>query len=129
MFKILGTDDAVNTCDCCGKTNLKATVIVEVDGEVLHYGSVCATRHTGLNGKEIKVAVKNAEDGRRQAAQKAYRATPEYLAAQVKMNQAHTQGVKPGREFREFCRQEQDAAAEAARKIAADFSVPVNQVA
>ena len=128
MFKILGTDDAVNTCDCCGKTNLKATVIVEVNGEVLHYGSVCATRHTKLTDKEIKHAVKAAEDGRRVAAQKAYRATPEYLAAQVKMNQAYAQGVKPGREFREFCRQEQDAAAETARKIAADFGVPAYQV-
>jgi len=128
MFKILGTDDAVNTCDCCGKTNLKATVIVEVDGEILHYGSVCATRHTGLNSKEIKVAIQTEVDGRKLAAQKAYRNSPEQARAAAKMNQAHRQGIKPGRPFMEFCRAEQEAAATVARKIAAEFGVEVHQV-
>ena len=128
MFKILGTDDAVNTCDCCGKSNLKATVIVEVDGEVLHYGSVCATRHTKLTGKEIKHAIKSAEDGRKAAAQKAYRASVEYATAAAKMNQAHRQGIKPGREFMEFCKATNDAADAIARKIAAEFGVEVHQV-
>lgn len=54
MIRILGIDDAVNTCDCCGKTGLKHTVLVESLGEVYHYGSVCATKHTGLTEKEIK---------------------------------------------------------------------------
>ena len=128
MFKILGTDHAVNTCDCCGKTNLKATVIVEVDGEVLHYGSVCATRHTGLNSKEIKVAIQTEVDGRKLAAQKIYRNCPEQARATAKMNQAHRQGVKPGREFMEFCRAEQESANTMARKIAAEFGVEVHQV-
>ena len=123
MFKILGTDDAVNTCDCCGKTNLKATVIVEVDGEVLHYGSVCATRHTKLTGKEIKQAIKSAEDGRRMAAQKEYRASPECVALQVCINQAHRAGVKPGREFGDFTREASAADNEARRRIAEKFNL------
>lgn len=128
MFKILGTDDAVNTCDCCGKSNLKSTVIVEVDGEVLHYGSVCATRHTKLTGKEIKHAIKSAEDGLKIAAQKAFRASVEYSAAAAKMNQAYAQKIKPGREFMEFCKEAKIAADTVAVKIAAEFGVEVYQV-
>ncbi len=123
MFKILGTDDAVNTCDCCGKTNLKATVIVEVNGEVLHYGSVCATRHTKLTAKEIKHAVKAADDGRKLAAKKEYQASPEYIALQVCIAQAHRNGVKPGREFSEITRDASAADNDARRRIAAKFNL------
>ena len=43
MFKVLGVDDSVSVCDCCGKSNLKKTVVLENDGgEILHYGSDCA---------------------------------------------------------------------------------------
>ena len=128
MFKILGTDDAVNTCDCCGKTNLKATVVVEVNGEILHYGSVCATRHTGLNSKEIKAAIKTEVDGRKMAAQKAYRNSPECVALQICINQAHRQGLKPGREFGDFTREASAAANEAARRIATEYNLEPWQV-
>jgi hypothetical protein len=55
MAKQLGTDDSVNTCDCCGKTGLKFTFAVELDsGEVVHYGSTCVTRHTGRTRAQIE---------------------------------------------------------------------------
>lgn len=42
-FKILGITDAVHTCDCCGKKNLKKAVELETpDGEAVHYGTDCA---------------------------------------------------------------------------------------
>ena len=42
-FKILGITDAVHTCDCCGKKNLKKAVELETpDGETVHYGTDCA---------------------------------------------------------------------------------------
>ena len=48
MAQALGTDDSVTTCDCCGKSNLKLTVIIELDdGDVVHYGTTCAARNTG----------------------------------------------------------------------------------
>lgn len=32
-------------CDVCGKTNLKLTIVIESEsGEMLHYGSDCASR-------------------------------------------------------------------------------------
>jgi hypothetical protein len=42
-MKILGITDEVNTCDCCGRTNLKKTVAMEFDaGGMVHYGADCA---------------------------------------------------------------------------------------
>lgn len=58
MFRIIGIDDSVNACDCCGKSNLKSTVVVDIDGTLYNYGSVCASWHTGLSDREIK-CIKN----------------------------------------------------------------------
>ena len=42
-IKILGLTDERTTCDCCGKTGLKVTVALEIDGgETLYYGRDCA---------------------------------------------------------------------------------------
>lgn len=42
-MKILGITDEVNTCDCCGRTNLKKTVAMEFEaGGMVHYGTDCA---------------------------------------------------------------------------------------
>lgn len=62
-FKILGTDDSINTCDCCGKTDLKATWTVEMieSGEILHYGSVCVKRNTGIKNVEAAAAAYERE--------------------------------------------------------------------
>lgn len=128
MFKILGTNDAVNSCDCCGKSNLKSTVIVDMGGEILHYGSVCATRHTKLTSAEIKAAIKSESDGRVEAARKMYKNSSEAINAAVKLAQANRQGIKPGKEFMEFCRVTHDAAQIVARRIAAEFGVEVHQV-
>ena len=43
---IVGTSDEVTTCECCGKSDLKSTVVLGThDGEVSYYGIVCAARH------------------------------------------------------------------------------------
>ena len=52
----------------------------------------------------------------------------EYATAAAKMAQAYRQGVKPGREFMEFCKESTAAADSIARKIAAEFGVEVYQV-
>jgi len=128
MFKILGTDDAVNTCDCCGKSNLKSTVIVDVDGEVLHYGSVCATRHTKLTAREIKTAIQSEQDGRVMAAQKEFKASAEHIAHAAAINRAHALKIRPGVVFMDYCRAEYDAASGKARQIAARYNVEVFRV-
>lgn len=55
---IKGTTDEVTACDCCGKSPLKMTVIVEIDEEIRYYGSTCATRHTGKKTKEINAEIR-----------------------------------------------------------------------
>ena len=41
-IRILGVSDEVPTCDCCGKTNLKKTIVIEIDGDVQYWGTECA---------------------------------------------------------------------------------------
>lgn len=42
-FKVLGITDAVSTCDCCGKKNLKKAVELEnPEGDIVFYGTDCA---------------------------------------------------------------------------------------
>lgn len=42
-MKILGINDEVTTCECCGRTNLKRTVILESETiGIVRYGTDCA---------------------------------------------------------------------------------------
>ena len=54
MKKIIGYTDSINECDCCGKTELKGTYCIELDGDELYYGSVCAFKAQGLTMDEQK---------------------------------------------------------------------------
>ncbi len=56
MINIIGYTDSVNKCDCCGKTELKGTYCVEVEGVELYYGSVCAFKNHGITKEEQKEA-------------------------------------------------------------------------
>lgn len=43
--KILAINDEQTVCDCCGKTNLKRTVVLELEnGEIVRYGTDCAAK-------------------------------------------------------------------------------------
>jgi len=49
--KILGTSGDITSCECCGKSNLKKTVVIEFDQDgIKHYGTSCAARALGLKG-------------------------------------------------------------------------------
>lgn len=116
MFTILGTDDSVQTCDCCGRTNLKYTVTVQTeDGEILHYGSTCATRHTKYTSKEIKGFLKEIKDRetkeyriRLMDAIGVFWETAEFKALCAKEEEARKQSLV-GRSFADFCKQERIA--------------------
>lgn len=53
-YKILGIDDSINSCDCCGKQGLQKTVaILNLEtGEIGHFGSTCAMRPSSCFGLE-----------------------------------------------------------------------------
>lgn len=54
MKEIIGYTDSVNECDCCGKTELKGTYCIELEGIELYYGSVCAFKSHGLSIEDQK---------------------------------------------------------------------------
>lgn len=62
-MKILGFTDENTTCDCCGRTELKGTYIMDDnEGNIYNYGSTCGVNAAGLkDSKELKKAVKVIE--------------------------------------------------------------------
>ena len=57
-FTVRGISDKPE-CDVCGKKNLKLTVVIEDEaGEMLHYGSYCASRtlRQDYRGKRHKIS-------------------------------------------------------------------------
>lgn len=62
-FTALCLDDSVNTCDCCGRTDLKATVLMQSDlGELVHFGQICAARNSGKTRKQITTEIRAERD-------------------------------------------------------------------
>lgn len=53
-MKALYLDDSVTTCDCCGRTELKATVAMQLDcGGIVHYGRTCAARNSNKTSQQV----------------------------------------------------------------------------
>ena len=93
-LRAIGTDDSVNTCDCCGKTRLKYTVVmVGTDGETLHYGSTCAVRNSGKAQRQITSEIKAHEQAIYDAAMDEYRAHPLYKQLDAIVAECHRQGL------------------------------------
>lgn len=128
QIQVLGWDDAVTACDCCGKTGLKSTVVVMLDGDIRHFGSVCATRHTGWPAKVIRGEIARRAQARLAEARAAYRAHPASMAYEMALTAARRAGVAPGVAFRDAVKGETDAARDAAREIAQRFEVEAGQL-
>lgn len=63
MATALFLDDSVNTCECCGRTELKATVAMLLDcGNMVHFGQICAARNTGKTRKQVTTEIKAERD-------------------------------------------------------------------
>ena len=63
MATALFLDDSITTCDCCGRTNLKATVAMLLDcGTLTHFGQVCAARNTNKTARQVKTEIKAERD-------------------------------------------------------------------
>lgn len=101
-FVFLGVTDEVNSCDCCGKSNLKSTVAFDVTGEIVHYGSTCAARHTGRK-VTVWVSEKKAKDEEvRKTVRTAINQSPEMKAFIARQKEGHDMKIPPGRTFRDF---------------------------
>jgi hypothetical protein len=62
-YTAICTDDSITTCDCCGRTNLKATVLMQSDlGQLVHFGRTCAARNTGKSSQQITKEIRAERD-------------------------------------------------------------------
>lgn len=129
--RAIGTDDSVNTCQCCGKTNLKFTVVIELaHGEIVHYGQICARRNTGKDQRTLTSEIKAAEQARVAAARAEFLASPEYAAERARFEErdqlARTTGQRMlGTVAMEFVREVTDAAMAVRKAVAAKHNVGV----
>lgn len=58
-LKIVDFTDSINTCDCCGKTELSGTYVMANEaGDICYYGKVCGARAAGVTPKELTDTVK-----------------------------------------------------------------------
>jgi hypothetical protein len=57
MKRFIAFTDSITECECCGKTGLKGTYCVEINGEELYYGSVCAFKNHGVSDEEKSEAM------------------------------------------------------------------------
>ncbi len=60
-MKVLGINDEVTTCDCCGKTNLKKTVVLARETDEVRYGVSCAAKALRRPAGRIKAEAEAAE--------------------------------------------------------------------
>lgn len=131
--RALGTDDSVTTCDCCGKTNLKFTVAIELAcGEIVHYGQVCASRNTGKSRPQINIEI-TAEAARiRASATAEYAATQEHAAYVERLVQrdrlSWDDPRRIGKAGFEFVRAASEAADAARASIAAKFGLRAYEI-
>jgi len=62
-FTALQLDDSVTTCECCGRNNLKATVLMQSDlGELVHFGRTCAARNSGKSSQQVTAEIRAERD-------------------------------------------------------------------
>ncbi|HSG19644.1 MAG TPA: hypothetical protein VLA31_02650 [Burkholderiaceae bacterium] len=118
MAKALGTDDSINACDCCGKINLKFTVAIELDdGEIVHYGQVCARRNTGKDQRTITSEIKAHQATKMAAARTEWQAHPARIAERARFDARprNLHGIAAMEFVHDACE-----AADAARKQLAD---------
>ena len=89
QYKFVGSTDTVTQCGCCGKENLKKTIVLQnvESGDFVYYGSTCGARALGWEVKAFNAAAsaadKNARLARAQRNQKIDHAIehhPEMLA-------------------------------------------------
>ena len=66
--KFLGCNDEQTSCDNCGRDNLKKTVVLDIDGEIVRYGTECAAKTIGRGAKEVRAEAKKVQDEIDQAA-------------------------------------------------------------
>lgn len=120
-FRAVGTDDAVNSCDCCGRKDLKYTVIMLNDetGDVVHFGSTCAVRNSGKAQKFLTAEI----DQNQRAAQAELDRSEEKAALEAARERARAQRIPLGKPFLAATQPELDAYNARGKEIAERYHV------
>jgi hypothetical protein len=83
-MKALYITDEIDTCDCCGRTDLKATVAMQLDcGGIAHYGRTCAARNSGKSQKQLRQDIYLEEAAKRSSADWEYRTSDECRSLRI----------------------------------------------
>ena len=76
-MKALYITDEIDTCDCCGRTDLKATVAMQLNnGGILYYGRTCAARNSGKDQRQIRQEITDNRQALIDAAHSELQETP-----------------------------------------------------
>jgi hypothetical protein len=66
-YRIVGISDEVITCECCGRDNLKKTIVVmDLEGNERYFGSNCASKYLKVKSKEVNERVRELEVAKKQ---------------------------------------------------------------
>lgn len=69
-YTFVGTTDDVTTCDCCGRSDLKGTIVLRPadGGDEVFFGSVCGAKAQSWTVKDFNVAARSAQKERERIA-------------------------------------------------------------
>ena len=91
MKAILFTD-SVNTCDCCGRTDLKGTYLVSNESDEFYYGSTCVKRNLGLSQSDLTNQVNTDKKIRQENARIEYCNSEIHITYEAARNQDYEYG-------------------------------------
>lgn len=98
-FREIGLTDERDTCECCGRTNLKVAVVLqEIEdggdaGAFVFFGTTCAARALRRGVKETRKAVKDAQKAAERAARLAFHGHPLKQQVDAEIRAANAAGV------------------------------------
>jgi len=128
-MKALYLDDSVTSCDCCGRTDLKATVAMQLNcGGILYYGRTCAARNSGKDQRQIKKEIADSYQARKDAAYDELRETPAMKAWYDKRIELYAKykGRLSSAEWAQMIATEASAVETVKQQIAEKYRIPVN---
>ncbi len=122
MATAIGTTDTITICDCCGKVDLKLTVIMRLDdGMVVHYGTTCAGRNTGKTKQHIRDESAAYADEMQRRAQVEFKASRE-AADERRAYDTRPTGI-PAHQAIDWVQPAVDAADAARKRIAEKYGI------
>jgi hypothetical protein len=128
-MKALYITDEIDTCDCCGRTDLKATVAMKLsDGGIIFYGRTCAARNSGKDQRQIKKEIADNRQAQIDAAHDELRETPAMKAWYDKRIELYAKykGRLSSAEWARMIASESTAVDLVKQQIAGKHGIPVN---